>query len=201
MNNITASNVGLMTPKRNGWKSQLWFPIESPCRVEHPLGEDSSADISTPHDEQHWPLGIGLPCCGPLEKDVFNTPGCLLFPFVLVTVPGDQPALEQWLWRWKKTGRQSDRCLDQHQGHLFRNTVIVFEIYIFWNLDCFLKSIYLFLCVWTFACLSVCTICVHCLQKPEDGITDPELELWIVMGCHVGVGSWVQVLCKSSQCP
>ena len=43
-------------------------------------------------------------------------------------------------------------------------------------------------------------LCNACRGQKE--VLDPlELELWMVVSCHVGAGNRTQVLCKSSYCP
>ena len=73
----------------------------------------------------------------------------------------------------------------------------------------FLKFIFLslsfaninFLCVWA-PSLHVCLhpLIAYWLWRPEEGSDPLDLELQMVVSCHVGAGNWTHVFWKSSSC-
>ena len=72
----------------------------------------------------------------------------------------------------------------------------VFVILGFFFLDLFILCACMF-CIH----VSICTMCMpdtHVVQKRVKGPL--ELELGIIVSCHVGAGNRTQVLCKKSQC-
>lgn len=46
-------------------------------------------------------------------------------------------------------------------------------------------------------CMFVYYACAWCLQRPEEDIRSPELELQKVVSCHVDAGRQNLVLCKN----
>jgi hypothetical protein len=43
-------------------------------------------------------------------------------------------------------------------------------------------------------------MCIICIQGSEEVLDPQELELQMVVSCHVGAGNKIWVLCKSSKC-
>ena len=50
------------------------------------------------------------------------------------------------------------------------------------------------------SCVSLCHTCVRCAGGQEKTLDSLELELQLVVSCHVGARNQTQVLWKSSRC-
>lgn len=135
-----------------------WSPV-SPCRAEDPTGGTSPIDIFIPRDARHCPL-LGLAhLLVVLWREMLSLlQAVCCSPSFLSQCQGTSLLQNSDSGGGRKRG-QIDRCLDQHQSHLFRNTLVVFEICIFTTLT-FTKTVYFYVCELWPSCLCVPCMCI-----------------------------------------